>query len=138
MPLTLESKAPPFSPSSLRERRVRRGVFADRGRRLNVGLVNNMPDGAVAATQRQFANLIEAASGDFDVRLSLFDLETLPRSHAARSAMSTRRARSRTRSSTGSSAMKRSLSNSVPRSSTWRKMTGENCPASRAAGTAVK
>jgi homoserine O-succinyltransferase len=87
MPLTLESKAPPFSPSSVRERRVRRGVFADRGKRLNVGLVNNMPDAAVAATQRQFANLIEAASGDFDVRLSLFDLETLPRSHAARSAM---------------------------------------------------
>jgi homoserine O-succinyltransferase len=87
VPLTLESKAPQFSPSSVRERRVRRGVFADRGKRLNVGLVNNMPDGAVAATQRQFVNLIEAASGEFDVRLSLFDLETLPRSHAARSAM---------------------------------------------------
>ena len=46
-----------------------------------------MPDAAVSATQRQFARLIEAASGAFDVRLRLFDLETLQRSLEARRAM---------------------------------------------------
>src|SRR5579863_5297804 len=87
MPLTVETALSPPLPVSPRERRLRRGAFADRGKRIEVGLVNNMPDGAVAATQRQFASLLEAASGEFDIRLSLFDLETLPRSREARRAM---------------------------------------------------
>jgi homoserine O-succinyltransferase len=87
MPLTLETTAsPPVTPSA-RERRLRRGAYADRGRRIEVGLVNNMPDAAVAATERQFASLVEAASGDFDVRLHLFDLASLPRSPETRRAM---------------------------------------------------
>ncbi|THD43113.1 MAG: homoserine O-succinyltransferase [Bradyrhizobium sp.] len=87
MPLTVETALSPLLPVSTRERRLRRGAFADRGRRIEVGLVNNMPAGAVAATQRQFASLLEAGSGEFDVRLNLFDLETLPRSRETRRAM---------------------------------------------------
>ncbi len=68
----------------LRERRLRRGTYRDRGRRLRIALVNNMPDSALAATQRQFSRLLEAASADFDVGLALFTLDTLPRSDAAR------------------------------------------------------
>ena len=87
MPITVESTplAPPIA--TLRERRTRRGSFRDRGKRLQIGLVNNMPDSAVAATERQFARLVEAASGEFDVRLNLFTLETLPRSQEAARAM---------------------------------------------------
>ena len=87
MPITVERL--PLAPqvANLRERRTRRGSFGDRGKRLEIGLVNAMPDGAVAATERQFARLIEEASGEFDVRLRLFDLETLPRASEARRAM---------------------------------------------------
>jgi homoserine O-succinyltransferase len=87
VPITVERL--PLAPqvANLRERRTRRGSFGDRGKRLEIGLVNAMPDGAVAATERQFARLIEEASGEFDVRLRLFDLETLPRASEARRAM---------------------------------------------------
>ena len=87
MPIVVERT--PIEPpiANLRERRRRRGSFDDRGRRLEIGLVNNMPDGAVAATERQFARLVEAASGAFDVRLRLFTLETLPRGLEAKRAM---------------------------------------------------
>jgi hypothetical protein len=82
----------PFAPpiANLRERRTRRGSFNDRGKRLEIGLVNNMPDAAVASTERQFARLIEEASGEFDVRLRLFGLETLPRASEARRDMAAR------------------------------------------------
>ena len=87
MPIAVE-RSPLVPPvADLRERRARRGSFADRGKQLEIGLVNAMPDSAVAATQRQFARLIEEASGEFDVRLRLFDLETLPRAREARRAM---------------------------------------------------
>jgi homoserine O-succinyltransferase/O-acetyltransferase len=90
MPAIVES-APPLPPiANLRERRTRRGSFKDRGKRLEIGLVNNMPDSAVATTERQFARLVEEASGEFDVRLRLFSLETLPRGSEARRDMATR------------------------------------------------
>ncbi len=87
MPITIER--PPFAPpiADLRERRTRRGAFEHRGKRLEIGLVNNMPDAAVATTQRQFSRLIDEASGELDVRLRLFGLETLPRAREARRAM---------------------------------------------------
>ena len=71
----------------MRERRVRRGGVRDRGRRLEIGLVNNMPDAAVAATERQFARLLEAASGEFDVALRLYALDEVPRAAETRAAM---------------------------------------------------
>jgi homoserine O-succinyltransferase/O-acetyltransferase len=73
---------------SLRERRLRRGAVGDRSKALEIGLVNNMPDAATLATERQFSNLLAAASGRFDVRLHLFALSEVPRSYAARNALS--------------------------------------------------
>ncbi len=49
-----------------------------------VGLVNNMPDAALRSTERQFIGLLDAASGDIDVRLRLFFLPEVPRSDTAR------------------------------------------------------
>ncbi len=87
MPITIEraALAPPIA--DLRERRTRRGSIRDRGKRLDIGFVNNMPDAAVAATERQFARLVEEASDEFDVRLRLFSLETLPRGQETKRAM---------------------------------------------------
>ena len=71
----------------IRERRVRRGSMRDRGRRLEIGLVNNMPDAAVAATERQFVRLLEAASGEIDLTLRLYALDEVPRAAEARASM---------------------------------------------------
>ncbi len=88
MALKIERPAPIPIGQAPGERGVRLGGPADRGwRTIAIGLVNNMPDAAVAATQRQFTRLLEDASGEFDVRLSLFALETLPRATEARRAM---------------------------------------------------
>ncbi len=73
--------------SAVRERRLRRGTIRDRGRRIEIGLVNNMPDAALLATERQFSNLLTAASGRADVRLHLFALRDVPRSAEARAVL---------------------------------------------------
>lgn len=59
---------------------------------LHVGLVNNMPDAALRATELHFAKLLKLASGalgitPMDVRLHLFSLPQMPRSEAALSRM---------------------------------------------------
>jgi len=46
---------------------------------LTIGLVNNMPDGALEATERQFLSLIDAASGGMHVCVSLYSMPTVPR-----------------------------------------------------------
>jgi homoserine O-succinyltransferase len=69
---------------SLRERRRRRGALRDRGTTIEIGLVNNMPDAALPATERQFAHLLSAASGRFDVRIHLLALGDVPRSKETR------------------------------------------------------
>jgi homoserine O-succinyltransferase/O-acetyltransferase len=52
------------------------------GKTLHIGLINNMPDTALKATERQFTSLLEAASGDIQVNLSLFALPSVPRGEA--------------------------------------------------------
>jgi homoserine O-succinyltransferase len=47
--------------------------------RLDIGLVNNMPDTALRATERQFDSLLRAAGTDVEVRLWLFALPAVPR-----------------------------------------------------------
>src|SRR5947208_658186 len=49
---------------------------------LDLALINNMPDAAIEATERQFANLLAAASGQTLVRLRTFALDEVPRSLA--------------------------------------------------------
>ena len=47
---------------------------------IHVGLVNNMPDAALRATELQFGRLLQGAAGDFDVRLHLFAILSVKRS----------------------------------------------------------
>ena len=48
-----------------------------------IGLVNNMPDAALRATEQQFCTLLHAASRDFVVRLKLFSHPRIQRSAQA-------------------------------------------------------
>src|SRR6266436_1534435 len=48
-----------------------------------IGIVNNMPDAALQATERQFIGLLAAAAGQLPVRLRLFALPGVPRGEAA-------------------------------------------------------
>jgi homoserine O-succinyltransferase/O-acetyltransferase len=62
-------------------------AFAIRGSSrapLVIGLVNNMPDLALRATERQFCALLSAASRDFVTRLKLFSLPEITRSDTTR------------------------------------------------------
>jgi homoserine O-succinyltransferase len=54
---------------------------------IHVGLVNNMPDAAMRATELQFARLLKEAAGSLDVRLRLFSLGGIVRGEQARSRM---------------------------------------------------
>jgi homoserine O-succinyltransferase len=51
---------------------------------LDIGLVNNMPDSALAGTERQFLSLLNAASDSIVVRLTFYALPEVPRSDAGR------------------------------------------------------
>ena len=46
---------------------------------VDIGLINNMPDPALDATERQFRALLTAAAGDLTVRLTLYTLPEVPR-----------------------------------------------------------
>ncbi len=51
---------------------------------LTIGLVNNMPDSALKATERQFMRLVQAASGETRVNFHCFSLSSVARSKQAR------------------------------------------------------
>lgn len=60
-------------------------------RSLEIALVNNMPDAALAATERQFSGLLAEAAGEtFDITLRFYALAQVPRSDVARAAMEDR------------------------------------------------
>lgn len=46
---------------------------------VDIGLVNNMPDAALDATERQFRDLLTAAAGGRTIRLTLYTLPEVPR-----------------------------------------------------------
>jgi len=50
---------------------------------LTIGLINNMPDSALKATERQFMRLVQAASGNIRVNFHCFSLPTVARSRQA-------------------------------------------------------
>jgi homoserine O-succinyltransferase len=57
---------------------------------VTIGLVNNMPDAAVEATERQFTDLIRAASPNAVVLLKLFAIPQVPREAGMRRALTQR------------------------------------------------
>jgi homoserine O-succinyltransferase len=50
---------------------------------LHIGLINNMPDGALKATEHQFRSLLDAAARGIHVKLSLFALPDITRSDSS-------------------------------------------------------
>lgn len=68
------------APSPMANRRRRRSA----GGPLAIGLVNNMPDQALASTARQFHELLTKAAGDLPVLLRIFSIDSIPRSDAGR------------------------------------------------------
>lgn len=49
---------------------------------IKLGIVNNMPDGALLSTARQFLNVVEAATPELRVYVSLYSLPGVPRDDA--------------------------------------------------------
>jgi homoserine O-succinyltransferase/O-acetyltransferase len=55
---------------------------------IHIGLINNMPDGALKATDRQFLTLLDSAADGVQVRLSLYALPDVPRTELSQSHVS--------------------------------------------------
>ena len=51
---------------------------------IHIGLVNNMPDSALEATERQFLTLLEAAAGDIEIRVTFYAIPEVPRSDSGK------------------------------------------------------
>jgi homoserine O-succinyltransferase len=54
---------------------------------LTIGLINNMPDPALQATERQFTHLLQAAAGNKRIHLHCFSLPSVKRSQQAKQLM---------------------------------------------------
>jgi homoserine O-succinyltransferase len=75
--------SPGLAPAQLRrEDRFGRPQHADVD--LTIGLVNNMPDAALQATERQFMRLLRQAAGNIRIDFHCFSLPSVRRSHTAR------------------------------------------------------
>lgn len=59
-------------------------VNFDEASSLRIGLINNMPDGALKATERQFLRLLETAANGAPVQLSMYALPEIPRTEWGR------------------------------------------------------
>jgi homoserine O-succinyltransferase/O-acetyltransferase len=57
---------------------------------VTIGLINNMPDAALEATERQFTDLVRLSAHNTLVRLLLFSIPQVPRGAAARRDMAAR------------------------------------------------
>lgn len=79
----LDSAVPParMAPGPLQSTPVNTR-FRGPSRRLRIGLVNNMPDAALAATERQFVSLVQGTS-PYPVDFHLFHIEKITRSAEA-------------------------------------------------------
>jgi homoserine O-succinyltransferase/O-acetyltransferase len=65
-------------------------IARGRGEAITIGLVNNMPDTAWEATERQFLAIVRAAAGKIPVKLQLFSLTDLPRADHIRAELAAR------------------------------------------------
>ncbi|UYO44201.1 homoserine O-succinyltransferase [Rhodopseudomonas palustris] len=75
--------SPALAPAGVGDERRRRGRL-DHRKPIEIGLVNNMGDAALRATERQFAKLLRNGAGTRRVRLHCFALRSVPRSPTAR------------------------------------------------------
>ena len=50
---------------------------------ITIGLINNMPDEALKATERQYISLLNSASGEMQIHLSLYTLPRVPRNESS-------------------------------------------------------
>jgi homoserine O-succinyltransferase len=69
-------------------RRAPRGSNRSDQDYLDIALINNMPDAALDATERQFRSLLAAAGGDHPVRLTLYTLPEVRRTEFGRQQVS--------------------------------------------------
>jgi homoserine O-succinyltransferase len=75
--------SPGLAPAQLREEdKFGRPQHADVD--LTIGLVNNMPDAALQATERQFMRLLRQAAGDIRIDFHCFSLPSVHRSQTAK------------------------------------------------------
>jgi homoserine O-succinyltransferase len=82
MPVCLDPNYSSYSPAVhtnlLRDKPS--SAFQERSNKcITIGLINNMPDGALDATERQFISLLDAASEGIMIRLSFYALPNIPR-----------------------------------------------------------
>jgi homoserine O-succinyltransferase len=76
--------SPALAPAQLREADERGSRQQTADAVLTIGLINNMPDSALQATERQFTRLLKAAAGNNRIHLHCFSLPSVKRSQAAR------------------------------------------------------
>jgi homoserine O-succinyltransferase len=65
------------------------GFFEGSSRCITIGLINNMPDSALEATERQFISLLNGASEGMQIRLFRYMMPDVPRQEAARRYLNT-------------------------------------------------
>ena len=76
--------SPALAPAALRDTAESRSDGKAADAVLTIGLVNNMPDSALQATERQFADLLQTAAGNNRIHLHCFSLPSIVRSQQAR------------------------------------------------------
>jgi homoserine O-succinyltransferase len=85
MPVILDSTFT-CSSESVRAKLLRSKSFSasekQPSKHIAIGLINNMPDGALEATERQFISLLDAASEGIQINLSFHALHNVPRNEA--------------------------------------------------------
>jgi homoserine O-succinyltransferase len=82
MPVRLVGDASGRDFLALTKRDSKTGFDESAGGCLHIGLINNMPDGALEATERQFLTLLDSAADGVAVRLSLYALPDIPRTES--------------------------------------------------------
>jgi homoserine O-succinyltransferase len=70
--------------ATLPGRKVSSGFRQGASRSITIGLINNMPDEALKATERQFLSLLDSASDGMQIRLLHYMLPDVPRQETAR------------------------------------------------------
>jgi len=76
--------SPALAPAQPRDADEFDGRRSRNGRVLTIGLINNMPDAALQATERQFLRLLQTAAGDNRINLHCFSLPSVRRSQTAK------------------------------------------------------